>query len=195
MADPTALYSYQGQEPAPLPEKILLSNGRKRTDISSFTAKEIKDAGFTGPYTVPSFDEEYQIVSWDSENLQYNVVDLTDGELLQKIRDKRNKLLSESDWTMMPDAPSSLNYREWEKYRQALRDITNTTNPKEVVWPESPEGKSDDDFETPRIEEDRLVERVRAMRNNQNLIVNQQIEIIDNVGIGSLLTLSVSNLS
>jgi hypothetical protein len=37
----TTLYSYQGQEPQELPERIRLSGGRTRTDSSTFTEEEI----------------------------------------------------------------------------------------------------------------------------------------------------------
>ena len=123
MADPTALYSYQGQAPAPLPEKILLSDGRKRTDVSSYTDEEILDVGFTGPYEVPQYNQEYQRVLWNSETLSFNVEDISDEELWQKIREKRNNLLAESDWTMTADAPENTNFREWEMHRQRLRDL------------------------------------------------------------------------
>jgi hypothetical protein len=41
------LYSYKSQYPKPLPHRIKLSNGRTRTDSSSFTEEEILDAGYT----------------------------------------------------------------------------------------------------------------------------------------------------
>jgi hypothetical protein len=41
------LYSYKLQYPKPLPHRIKLSNGRTRTDSSSFTVQEIEDAGYT----------------------------------------------------------------------------------------------------------------------------------------------------
>lgn len=164
MADPTALYSYKGQEPAPLPDKILLSDGRKRTDISSFTAKEIKDAGFTGPYVRPEFDEEYQRVSWDSDNLSFVVEDISEEELWERIRKERNRLLSECDWTMAADAPEDLNYREWEMYRQRLRDLPSFyAHPKDVIFPISPEGRSDEDFDQPRVYENRLRSRILGL--------------------------------
>lgn len=182
MANSTALYSYQGQEPQPLPHKIRLSDGRSRTDVSSFTDEEIAEAGFTGPYTIPSFDEEYQRILWDSETLSYVVEDLSDGELWQRIRDKRDLLLKESDWTMISDAPSSLNYREWEKYRQALRDLPNDfSDPKQAIWPESPEGKSDDEFDEPRVYEPKLTGRVRTL----DKILNQVVSAVGAVGIGT----------
>ena len=148
MADPTALYSYQGQGPQPLPEKILLSDGRKRTDVSSFTDEEILDAGFTGPYEVPQYNQEYQRVLWNSETLSFIVEDISDEELRDRVRKERNRLLSESDWTMVSDAPGELNLQEWEKYRQRLRDLPSTfLNPKEVIWPESPDKTTHFDLE------------------------------------------------
>mgnify|MGYP003136432604 FL=1 len=48
-----------------------------------------------------------------------------------ELREVRNMLLSESDWTVMPDSPlSDSKQTEWKIYRQALRDITKTANPK-----------------------------------------------------------------
>jgi hypothetical protein len=57
------------------------------------------------------------------------------------IRNKRNDLLSRSDWTQLPDA--SVDKQAWATYRQALRDITetyaNATDKSEIVWPVKPE--------------------------------------------------------
>lgn len=52
------------------------------------------------------------------------------------IRDKRNKLLVDCDWTQLPDA--SADAAAWATYRQALRDITTQADPFAIVWPESP---------------------------------------------------------
>lgn len=54
-----------------------------------------------------------------------------------KIRSKRNKLLQESDWTVLSDVTFS---DEWKSYRQELRDITlQPTFPDEVTWPTKPQ--------------------------------------------------------
>lgn len=148
MTNPTALYSYQGQEPQPLPEKIVLSDGRKRTDVSTFTDVEIQDAGFTGPYEVPQYNQEYQRVLWNSETLSFSLENISEEELWDRVRIERNRLLTESDWTMVSDAPGELNLQEWEKYRQRLRDLPSTfLNPKEVIWPESPDKTTHFDLE------------------------------------------------
>ena len=50
---------------------------------------------------------------------------------LKVLRNYRNKLLADSDWTVMPDSPlSDSKQTEWKTYRQALRDITKTASPK-----------------------------------------------------------------
>jgi hypothetical protein len=50
---------------------------------------------------------------------------------MQTFRYHRNKLLEESDWTVMADSPlSESKQTEWKTYRQALRDITKTASPK-----------------------------------------------------------------
>lgn len=55
-------------------------------------------------------------------------------------RDKRDRLLRESDWTQLPDAP--VDQQRWAVYRKQLRDL-DMTNP---VWPEPPgNGMTDED--------------------------------------------------
>lgn len=55
-----------------------------------------------------------------------------------KIRSCRDALLTECDWTMMPDAPTDK--AAWAAYRQALRDISSQPGfPLSVVMPQKPE--------------------------------------------------------
>ena len=50
---------------------------------------------------------------------------------LTLLRKTRNNLLRESDWTQAVDSPLSDSKKsEWKTYRQSLRDITKTANPK-----------------------------------------------------------------
>jgi hypothetical protein len=54
-----------------------------------------------------------------------------------EVRNKRNELLSSSDWTQVLDAP--VDRTTWANYRQALRDITDQAGfPFSVVWPSQP---------------------------------------------------------
>ena len=54
------------------------------------------------------------------------MTDLSKSETkLLMLRNIRNQLLEESDWTQMSDSPLSTEKKtEWQDYRQELRDIT-----------------------------------------------------------------------
>lgn len=58
--------------------------------------------------------------------------------LANEVRVTRNRLISDTDWTQLPDV--SLATRDkWKAYRQALRDITTQPGyPKNVKWPLKP---------------------------------------------------------
>lgn len=56
------------------------------------------------------------------------------------IRGRRDKLLAGSDWAILPDVPlSEVQKAEVKTYRQALRDITEQSDPGNILWPERPE--------------------------------------------------------
>ena len=137
----TALYSYQGKEPQELPERIRLSDGRTRTDSSSFTVEEIGDAGFTGPYERPEFNSEIETQSWNSESKQWITTSIPEEVFWERLRGERNLKLTNSDWSQLPDAPlTTAKKTAWATYRQALRDLPeNTEDPKNVTWPSQPE--------------------------------------------------------
>lgn len=63
------------------------------------------------------------------------------AEALIVLRARRDKLLRASDRTQIPDYPISAEERDaWATYRQALRDLPETTgDPAAVIWPISPE--------------------------------------------------------
>lgn len=52
------------------------------------------------------------------------------------VRGQRNMILARSDWTQLPDAQlTSTEIANWASYRQALRDITNQSDPFNITWP------------------------------------------------------------
>ena len=58
-------------------------------------------------------------------------------DVIAQIRSTRNKLLTATDWTSLPDAPLSATLKtEAIAYRQALRDMMDLDPP---VFPEKPE--------------------------------------------------------
>ena len=49
-----------------------------------------------------------------------------------KIREVRNQILKETDWTQVPDSPlSDQKKQEWKEYRQKLRDLLTDYDDKE----------------------------------------------------------------
>lgn len=88
--------------------------------------------------------EEYSGLIWHS-----NTVKPTEAELfaawddaryayfMRVLRNERNILLMQSDWTQVEDAP--VDKAAWAEYRQALRDLPeNTIDPENPVWPTPP---------------------------------------------------------
>lgn len=54
------------------------------------------------------------------------------------VRDRRNALLTSTDWTQAADVPQAIKDR-YAAYRQALRDIPQQEGfPDNVVWPVEP---------------------------------------------------------
>jgi len=62
-------------------------------------------------------------------------------QLADSARSKRDRLITETDYVMMPDYPiSELDKGALEDYRQALRDVPQQSGfPESIVWPEFPE--------------------------------------------------------
>lgn len=66
---------------------------------------------------------------------------ISDEALALSAREKRDKLLTETDYLLMADYPVSTETLAAVKiYRQALRDITKQENfPRDIIWPVKPE--------------------------------------------------------
>lgn len=76
------------------------------------------------------YDDPTQQAAWEAECLetQWGVV-----------RDQRNLLLSETDYTDLPNTPITPECKaEFIAYRQTLRDITNQSDPYNIIWPQIP---------------------------------------------------------
>lgn len=57
----------------------------------------------------------------------------------KQIRYTRNRLLSASDWTQIPDSPLSVDIKNlWAVYRQQLRDLPSSIDPTNYSWPTPP---------------------------------------------------------
>ena len=95
----------------------------------------------------------YEDVVWLDQNtskptlteIEEKIAELAIPEPLRLLRVKRNELLASSDWRATIDYQGT-NQDEWLAYRQALRDLPATADPKlenggltNVTWPEKPE--------------------------------------------------------
>jgi len=86
------VYSYKGQIPTELPNRIILSDGRTRTDKTSFTQEELTDAGWILSSKKPSANT-YQKVSWTGTS--WLVENLSDDEMLVKASTRKEQVPSE----------------------------------------------------------------------------------------------------
>ena len=83
---------------------------------------------------------------WRHNNVLYLESEITKEKTVaykeQEVREKRNSLLTESDWTQIPDSPEDDDAKiTWATYRQALRDITAHENFPDLApedWPTKP---------------------------------------------------------
>lgn len=114
---------------------------------------QFSDSRF-GPYkSIEILDDRYRC---DGADLPFTVVgqgvisDVQDGDfppllmsneelnrLGDEVRLERNRLLTETDWTQVADAP--VDKAAWAAYRQALRDVPQQAGfPTSITWPVKP---------------------------------------------------------
>lgn len=63
--------------------------------------------------------------------------EIATDRLKEAVRIQRNILLTNSDWTQLPD--TSVNREAWQEYRNKLKDVPQQSGfPHDVVWPEKP---------------------------------------------------------
>jgi hypothetical protein len=73
--------------------------------------------------------------------VSHRVVNLPEAQAAHNQTQKRNQLLAETDWQMLPDTGADT--PENRAYRQALRDITDQPGfPWDIQWPQKPTGDS-----------------------------------------------------
>ena len=79
------------------------------------------------------------------EEINAKIQELQNEEPMRLLREKRDILLRETDWTQNRDVTLS-NDSDWQTYRQSLRDLPSTASPtlvngvlSNVTWPTKPE--------------------------------------------------------
>jgi hypothetical protein len=106
---------------------------------STTTVAEINEVGLL---------DEQGIIEGDYQPNEYKIVNgeavIRTDNVLEILRNKRNELLKQSDWTQVNDSPlSDSKKQEWATYRQSLRDLPSTNqsvnNIADVIFPSMPE--------------------------------------------------------
>ena len=116
-------------------------------------AKALRILAPNGKFVVGS---NYDSINWIDEHItgvskptekdvNDKIAELEAAEPMRLLRLERNRRLAETDWRMVEDYPMT-NKLDWKTYRQALRDLPATAEPKlenemltNVTWPEVPE--------------------------------------------------------
>lgn len=81
---------------------------------------------------------------FNMETLAWEIVPPSNEVLWAQVRYKRDALLAETDWmTVRAQEQGAPAPQEWLDYRQALRDITQQSDPANIVWPDRPDGEDD----------------------------------------------------
>jgi len=106
---------------------------------------ELRDSGYDDDYTkdvielTPILSGSVYIQTYEINDADEVTISTRKEIKWEEVREKRNQLLSECDWTQFQDSPiSGEQLTLWQNYRQSLRDITNQSNPFEIIWPTKP---------------------------------------------------------
>ena len=139
------MYSHKGAYPNFLPNRIRLSNGEIRTDVSTFTEEELSDAGYVEAPDSPFYEYPNRL-DWIDD--RWVVREPNETEIAQKwdeVKKRCETLLFETDYKVVKAYEQQVPVEpEWVQYRQSLRDIHNKVgydSPWFINWPTPPNGE------------------------------------------------------
>jgi len=106
---------------------------------------ESKDSGYDSDYTkdvvevTPILSGSVYVQTYQISDADEVTINTRKEIKWSEIRESRNTLLSDSDWTQFQDSPiTGSQLTEWQTYRQSLRDVTTQSDPYNIVWPTKP---------------------------------------------------------
>ena len=88
------------------------------------------------PVAISSAPNQYCVYNYDTKEW---VDPRTNETQWVIVRNQRDTLLAASDWTQLLDVYLP-NKSIWAVYRQNLRDVTNQSDPFNIIWPTQPQG-------------------------------------------------------
>jgi hypothetical protein len=114
--------------------------------LQSFDVHSVQETPYDDDYTknivegTPTLSGSVYIQVWNISDSSEEEINTKIDEKWGEVRETRNLLLQQSDWTQFQDSPiTGSKLTEWQTYRQQLREITSQTNPFNLSWPVRPE--------------------------------------------------------
>lgn len=125
--NPNPSGAYQAPQSNPFPGAIELTDKQAATlvDYNGFVNIIRTDEGVIVTPNTEAWE------AWKAEQPDPSIL------VAEEVRQQRNTLLSETDWTQLNDAPLTDEEKEkYRTYRQALRDIPQQESfPENITWP------------------------------------------------------------
>lgn len=103
------------------------------------TPQDISDTRYNQTYEF-ALENDTVFLKWNKSIKTGNDLDFAIKAEWQNVRNLRDELLKNCDFTQLEDTPIS-NKLEWKEYRKQLRDITYQNDPFEIKWPTAPNGE------------------------------------------------------
>ena len=92
---------------------------------------ELRDSGYDDDYTkdvvelTPTLSGSIYVQTYEISDADETTINIRKEIKWSEIREQRNQLLSECDWTQFQDSPiTGSELTQWQTYRQELRNIT-----------------------------------------------------------------------
>ena len=134
------LYTYKGQYPQPLPQRIRLQDGNTRTP--PYEEDFLEFYGYRPVDNPPAIGVE-QKLEWTGVNWLVSAKNSYEIESDWNIvREQRDEKIKEVEWRYSRyyrherlNLPQVDSLQNLDTYIQALADITKQTNPYAIVWP------------------------------------------------------------
>jgi hypothetical protein len=111
-------------------------------DFNVYSVIQVENDGdYTKDYVegTPTQSGSVYVQNWTESEASSEDIETRKNEKWEEVRDIRDNLLAQSDWTQFQDSPITGSLlTDWQTYRQGLRDITSQENPYSLTWPTKP---------------------------------------------------------
>jgi len=111
-------------------------------NFNVYSVIQVENGGdYTKDYVegTPTQSGSVYVKNWTESDASSEDIETRKNEKWEEVRDIRDNLLAQSDWTQFQDSPITGSLlTDWQTYRQGLRDITSQENPYSLTWPTKP---------------------------------------------------------